>query len=190
MSFAKKKLLTLFQTLAYKTGEFTLASGQKSNYYINSKPILFSWEGMDLIGEVIGDLIKEFKIDRSHLVIGGVEVGAIPIACAVSRYTSDNYDYRDQQHIVNTFVVRKKIKEHGTQSLVEGYCKAKNDVLIVEDVITTGGSTLKAIKAVEEIGAKIVGIIALVDRKEKHLEEFDAYKNIYHPIFTIDDLKG
>lgn len=151
------KELVLDQAFQYsETPRFKLAHGGMSSFYFNCKRVTLDPEGQVLIGNLIFQTIKAHQIDA----IGGLTLGADPIANAVS-YTS----WLNRQPI-QSFVVRKKAKDHGTASLIEGKVKPGDRVVVVDDVITTGGSTLQAIVACREMGLNVVKVVVLVDRQE------------------------
>jgi orotate phosphoribosyltransferase len=163
----KKRLTELIFEKAFKYSEepvFKLVSGRMSNYYFNCKAVTLHPEGMYLIGNLIYDMIK----DSGAKAIGGLTLGADPVAYAVS-YTS---------HLkgkpVETFVVRKSAKSHGTMLWIEGNVKKGDKVVIVDDVITTGKSTIEAITRAKEAGLEIVKVIALIDRQEGGRENIEA----------------
>jgi len=150
---------------------FKLASGKLSNYYINCKPTTLDPEGMNLIGNIIFDKIKDENID----VIGGLSFGADPIANAVALIS-----YQKGKP-VKSFSVRESIKDHGIIKKIEGDVKKGNRTVIIDDVITTGASTIKAITSVKDAGLDVVKVIALVDREEggkeeilKHIKDFES----------------
>jgi orotate phosphoribosyltransferase len=155
----KNRLIELIIEKAFKYSEepiFKLVSGRMSNYYFNCKAITLKPEGMYLIGNIIFDLIRDLNIKG----IGGLTLGADPIADAVA-YTS----YLKEKPI-EAFVVRKSAKSHGTMQWIEGNIAAGDSVVIVDDVITTGKSTIEAITRAKEAGLEIVKVIALIDRQE------------------------
>lgn len=155
----------LFDYGAIQRGEFTLASGKKSDLYVNMKKILMVPRVIDLIGRIVYDWSKGLAIDA----IGGMESAAIPIATsAVLAYHKD-CQFEARPH---GFYVRKEAKKHGTGDLIEGRVWADDRVLIVEDVTTTGESAKKAIDACEARGALIVGVVTVVDRQEGAAEAF------------------
>lgn len=174
----RKRLLTLFMEKAVKRGEFILASGQKSNYYINGKYLALDSEGLALMAELILDKIQEQDIEA----VGGLTLGADPIIGAVIAMA-----YHRGMHL-DGFIVRKEPKGHGTRSLIEGPVRDGANVVIIEDVTTTGSSALKAIEAVKPFGCKIAKIISLVDRKQGASENFAAQGYLFDPIFTKDEL--
>ncbi len=164
-----KKLL--FETGAFKTGEFTLSSGKKSNFYIDCRKITLHPEGSRLIAKIIMDKIKNLKVDA----IGGLTLGADPITSSVVSISD-----------IPGFIVRKKTKEHGTKQKIEGHIKSGWNVVVVEDVATTGASALQAIEAVEAAGAKVVKVISVVDREEGAKETLKNYDS--DPIFKKSEL--
>ncbi len=168
----RERLIRLIYERAFKYSEepiFKLVSGRMSNYYFNCKMVTLNPEGMYLIGNIIFDMIKDMKVKG----IGGLTLGADPIADAVA-YTS----YLKKKPI-EAFVVRKSAKSHGTMQWIEGDVKAGDRVVIVDDVITTGKSTIEAITRAREAGLQIVKVIALVDRQENGYENIaEALKDI------------
>jgi orotate phosphoribosyltransferase len=163
----KKQLIRLILEKAFKYSEeplFKLVSGRMSNYYFNCKAVTLHPEGMYLIGNIIFDLIRESSVQG----IGGLTLGADPIADAVA-YTS----YLRKQP-VEAFVVRKNAKSHGTMQWIEGNIKAGDKVVIVDDVITTGKSTIEATDRAKEAGLEIVKVVALIDRQEGGKENIEA----------------
>lgn len=136
--------------------QVTLASGASSRFYFNMKPTVFDAEGAALIGDLILDAVAEDDPYYEH--VGGMEVGAIPIVAALTLRSWQ------RRRPIAGFFVRKRPKDHGTRRLVEGDFAAGANVLIVEDVTTTGGSTLNAVRAVREIGGRVSKAVTLVDR--------------------------
>jgi orotate phosphoribosyltransferase len=137
-------------------GEFTLASGKKSDHYWDGRKVSLDARGACLVGAAILEMISSLEVEA----VGGLEMGAIPIATSVALMSN----LRDRD--IPAFVVRKEAKRHGTRSEIEGCDPSGKKVIIVDDVITSGGSILKAIEAVEARGCKVVKVIALVDRHE------------------------
>lgn len=166
----KKRLIDLIIARSFKFSKrpsFRLASGKKSNFYFNCKPTTLNPEGMFLIGNLLFQLIsrqKNWKIKA----VGGLTLGADPVAVAMA-YTS----YIKGKPL-ESFVVRKEPKKHGTMLWIEGNVKKGDKVLIVEDVITTGGSTIKAVKRARQCGLKVAGAVVLIDRQEGGREAIEA----------------
>ncbi len=162
----KRRLVKLLMEKSFMYSEepkFKLSSGKLSRYYINCKPVTMSPEGLYLIGNLLFELVKDEDITAA----GGLTLGADPLAYALS-YTS----YLNNKPI-KAFVVRKEAKEHGTQRLIEGDVSEGERVVILEDVITTGNSTLKAINAAISSGLVVKRVIALVDREEGGKENIE-----------------
>src|SRR3954451_5408613 len=154
MADPRRRLLELFKARAVAFGDFTLASGKKSRYYINSKKVLFHGEAIALLGELLYDATRDLDIHA----VGGLEVGAIPMAtAAVLRF-------QQAGRTLEGFFVRKQAKVHGSQERVEGRVNAGDRVVIVDDVLTTGESVVQAIEAVEAVGAKVLRVVCIVDR--------------------------
>jgi len=163
----KKRLIELIFEKAFKYSKepvFKLVSGRMSNYYFNCKAVTLHPEGMYLIGNLIYDMIK----DSGAKAIGGLTLGADPVAYAVS-YTS----YLKGKP-VEAFVVRKSAKSHGTMQWIEGDVAKGDKVVIVDDVITTGKSTIEAINRAKEAGLEIAKVIGLIDRQEGGRENIEA----------------
>ena len=163
----KKQLIKLIFEKAFKYNKepvFKLVSGRMSNYYFNCKAVTLNPEGMYLIGNIIFDML----LDSDVKGIGGLTLGADPIADAVA-YTS----YLRKKP-VEAFVVRKTAKSHGTMQWIEGNITTGDKVVVVDDVITTGKSTIEALTRAKEGGLDIVKVIALVDRQERGKENIEA----------------
>lgn len=155
----KQHLLQILYIRSFKydpEGGFTLASGNKSDVYIDVKKTALSAEGMQLVGYACYQEIKLAPVDG----IGGLTLGADPIAYATAM-VSTQYNKP-----VDVFIVRKEPKGHGTQQWIEGNLKPGANVVIVEDVLTTGGSAIKAIQRAREAGYNVIGVLAFVDREE------------------------
>jgi len=144
------------RTGAIKFGEFTLVSGAKSNRYFDGKLLTLHPEGACRVGEAICDILEGSGVQA----VGGLILGAIPIATAVAVIS------HGRGKPIPAFLVREAPKEHGTKKQVEGHLEPGMRVAIVEDVVTRGGSVFKAIEAVENIGCKVVKVVAIVDRHE------------------------
>ena len=173
----KEELLTCLKEKAVMRGERTLASGKKSNFYIDGKQVTLDPYGIFLTGKVILSMLHGIHADA----IGGPTLGADPIAAAVALLSSQT------GKPIKAFIVRKEAKQHGMQKMIEGPAlKAGDRVIMVEDVITTGGSVLNAIKEVESLGCQVVKVICLVDRGEGGAELLAPYQ--YSPIFTLKEL--
>jgi len=152
-----KRILELaHETGALLYGEFTLASGKKSDHYYDGKQLTLHPEGAYLIGKEILDRLAGIDVDA----IGGLVMGAIPIVTAVTLVS------HQEGKPIPSFIVREEPKEHGTRKKIEGQFRKGSKVAIIDDVITAGGSVKKAIEAVEAEGCEVVKVIVIVDRNE------------------------
>lgn len=161
---AHTALLQLLRRKSVRFGDFTLASGAKSDFYVDCRVTTMDAVGARLIGELGWDLIRRVAAERGVAVeaVGGLTMGADPVALAVA-IASGREGAGGPLH---AFAVRKAAKSHGLGRLVEGNFAAGQTVVVVDDVITTGGSTLQAIDAIEKEGGKVAFVMALVDREE------------------------
>jgi orotate phosphoribosyltransferase len=172
------QLLQLFKDRSFTRGTFRLVSGGVSDYYIDGKMTEVFSEAAYLIGEVLYDRTQALGIDA----IGGLEVGAVPLTTAAV------ISYHLHGRRVEGFWVRDKAKTHGTQKLVEGNLRPGSRVVIVDDVITQGTSSLKAIRGVKEMGCEVVLVLALVDRLQGAGELFQAEGiSNFQSVFKIRD---
>jgi orotate phosphoribosyltransferase len=180
----RERLIAIIKARSFQSGkEVKLASGRTSTYYFNMKPTMLDAEGAHLIATLILGAIDGLDAD----LIGGLEMGAVPIAAAVAAVSHTG------PRSINAFFVRKHAKEHGTKSQIEGLpsgdsLKGKR-VVIVEDVTTTGGSAIKAADAARAEGAEVVGVITVIDRQEGAGEAFAAAGLTLTPILTLADFK-
>lgn len=180
----KQRLIALIVERSFQYSEqpdFTLASGKKSNFYINCKLTTLSPEGMFLVGHLLYDLVRR-QTRRKIQAVGGLTLGADPVANAIA-FTS--YIKGDP---LESFVVRKEPKKHGTMQWIEGQVKKGDRVVIVEDVITTGGSTEKAVMRARECGLKVEGVVILVDRQEGGREKIREMKIPCHALLNREEI--
>jgi orotate phosphoribosyltransferase len=182
----KEQLLEILKAKSVCRGQFTLASGAQSDLYIDAKQTTHDPAGAMLVGRVGWELVKQAAEDLGVRVdaVGGLTMGADPIALSIAITARQE----NPSSKVQTFVVRKSAKAHGRQKLIEGNFSSGNSVAIIEDVLTTGGSTLQAIDAVESGGGKIAFVVALVDREEGGRENIERRGYRVLPIFTRADL--
>jgi orotate phosphoribosyltransferase len=161
---AKSKLLSMLREKSVVHGEVVLSSGAKSNYYVDCKLTTLDPEGAWLVGQVMHTLIRTAAADAGLNIaaVGGLTMGADPIALAVGMYSYWEKDTPPLQ----TFIVRKTPKIHGKAKLIEGNFKPGDLVVVLDDVVTGGDSTLKAIKAIKDAGGKVAFVAVLVDRQE------------------------
>ena len=155
----KNRLLEIILEKSFQYAEepiFKLVSGGVSNFYFNCKPTILDPEGKELIGRLVFAKIRDLDISG----IGGLELGSVPISSAVSLIS------QLEGKPIKEFIVRKEKKDHGIPAQMEGEFTPGEKVVVVDDVITTGGSTIKAIETVEKLGLKVAKVVVLVDREE------------------------
>ena len=177
----KERLGEIILEKSFKYSEnppFTLASGKKSNYYFNCKPTTLDPEGMNLIGFIVFDILKDADITAA----GGLTLGADPIANALAVIS-----YQKGKPI-KSFIVRKDIKDHGTKSAIEGNVLPGEKVAIIDDVITTGGSTVTAIEQARKSGLHVEMVITLIDREEGGKENILQYVDNIKTILTRTEI--
>ncbi len=182
MDEARRQLLQLLREKSFRYSPdkpFKLVSGRESSFYIDCRPTTHNAEGLALIGSVIFEMIKDLKVDA----IGGLTMGADPIAHAVA-LTSFL-----KGRPINAFSVRQQPKGHGTGGLLVGDITSGDRAVVVEDVITTGGSVLKAVKAAREFGLEVVKVLILVDRQEGGREAVAREVPEVQAVYTISDLR-
>lgn len=185
----RQALLDLLSTLSFRLGDFTLASGQKSDYYIDCRTTTLHAEGGRLAGLVLYDLIREHM--PAAEAVGGLTMGADPLvsntasasAWALAEFHEineisatldlDDEDPGEEPKLIHGFLVRKSEKTHGTSRRIEGFLKHGAPVVIVDDVCTTGGSTITAIEATREAGMTVAGVLCLVDRLQGGRENIE-----------------
>ena len=180
----RARLVDIIKARSFSSGTgVKLVSGRTSSFYFNMKPTMLHPEGASLIAEAILDALGGDKADY----IGGLEMGAVPIATAVTAAS------HARGRPLPAFFVRKAAKDHGAQKLVEGLAPGESlagkRVVIVEDVTTTGGSSMKAIEAVRREGAEVARVITIVDRSEGATEAFAAARLPFTAILTIEDFR-
>jgi orotate phosphoribosyltransferase len=177
--YDKQTLIELVRQRALKFGDFTLASGKKASYYLDGKQVTLDSSGARLIAEGILDLLAD------HLplpqAVGGMSIGADPITAAVITMAGV------RGIPLSGFMVRKEAKGHGTKRFIEGPVTAGDTVVIVEDVVTTGGSSLEAIARCEEFGLKVARVVAIIDRCEGGAEAFAQRGYALASLLTIRD---
>ena len=161
------------------TPTFKLASGKLSRYYVNCRLVTLDPEGMMLIGNLIAERIRDSDIEA----IGGPALGAIPIIDAVTMVAYQ------KGKVVKPFYVRERVKDHGIAKKIEGNIEKGDRVVVVDDVITTGGSTIRAIECARDEGLEVVKVIALVDREEGGREAIEQHVKHFESLLTMSNLK-
>jgi orotate phosphoribosyltransferase len=180
MSADRERLVALLLERSFRVGDFVLSSGARSRFYIDCRTTTTHAEGQAVVGRLGLAAVRDAGLRPD--AIGGLTMGADPVAYAVAHASWIAGDP------VNAFTVRKEPKAHGTGKRVEGCFAAGMRVVVVEDVITTGGSALKAIEAVEAEGGEVIAVLSLVDREEGGREAIEARGYPVHAIVGVGEL--
>jgi orotate phosphoribosyltransferase len=159
-----QQLLSLLARTSFRLGEFKLSSGGTSDYYIDCRTTTLHAEGGRLTGHAILELLEAAGIEAE--AVGGMTLGADPIVSNVATASAWRAISRPGAPLLHGFLVRKAEKAHGTGRRIEGFCRAGASVVIVDDVCTTGASTIAAIEAAREAGMKIAAVVCIVEREE------------------------
>lgn len=171
----------MLRARSFRRGTFTLASGRTSDFFIDCKPTVLSAEGHWLVGEALCDALP--KGDRRPAAVAGVVLGGCPLASAVALVSHHRGEGLD------AVLVRKQAKGHGTGAQLEGaaHLKPGDGIVVVEDTVTTGGSTLRAVDALEKAGFTAQGVLAVVDRLEGAGKAFSERGLPFRALFTRRD---
>ena len=183
---ARKRLLEILRAKSVFYGDFTLASGAKSTYYIDCRLTTLDAEAAALVGQVMHTLIAQRSRELGVCVtgVGGLTMGADPIALAIGMHS-----FRENPSAsLQPFVVRKAPKSHGQTKLIEGNFKSGDKVVVIDDVVTKGDSTIAAIEAVKREGGDVAFAAVLVDRQQGGREKIEALGYTVISAFTKDDL--
>lgn len=174
----RDELLEILAGRSLQRGDFTLSSGQKSDYYINGKLTTLDARGSYLAGRIFLAMLSDDVPDA----VGGLTLGADPIVGSLLALAGL------EDLPLKGFIVRKAAKGHGTQSLVEGPVDKGDSVVVVEDVVTTGGASLQAVEAVREIGCEVSRVLAIVDRQQGGKENLREAGCRLESIFVVSEL--
>ena len=197
MSSARQQLLALLAKQSFRLGEFKLSSGGTSDYYIDCRTTTLHAEGAEFTARVFLDEIQ--RHNWRPQAIGGLTMGADPIVVAVAMLSAQeahmhlNADLPRPQELIHGFLVRKAEKTHGTGQRIEGFREQGARVVVVDDVCTTGGSTVQAIEAAREFGFRLAGIMCLVEREEsvgRAAIELAAHGVPFISIFTASEVRA
>jgi orotate phosphoribosyltransferase len=175
-------LIKLLAERSARRGQFTLASGRPSDLYIDARLTTMSPDGLPLIGALgVETIAREFPGAQS---VGGLTLGADPISYAIAYHSASG------EHALRAFTVRKEAKAYGMGRQVEGPYQEGDAVVVIEDVITTGSSALKAVDVLRQHGANILGVLALVDREEGGRETIEQHGLRVHALVTGGDIRA
>lgn len=175
--YNRDRLMELFRDRALKFGDFTLASGKKSTYYLDGKQVTLHAEGLRQVSLGLLDLLKDVDFDA----FGGMSIGADPIVGGVLTVAAE------QGRDLKGFMIRKEPKGHGTNRFVEGPVEPGMKVVVVDDVVTTGGSSLLAVDRIEEFGCKVVQVVGIVDRLQGGAKNFAERDLPFVSLLSITD---
>ena len=175
--YDRSQLIRLFHERALKFGDFTLASGKKSTYYLDGKQISLHSTGLRQVSLGLLALLNDVPFDA----IGGMTIGADPIVGGVLVAAAES------GRSLDGFLVRKEAKGHGTQKYVEGPVRPGSKVVVIDDVVTTGGSALQAVDRIVEFGCEVVCVVGIVDRKEGGAANFAARNLHFRALLSIED---
>ncbi|MGD0829662.1 MAG: orotate phosphoribosyltransferase [Terracidiphilus sp.] len=191
MTTHAQQLLSLLARLSFRLGNFTLSSGGTSDYYIDCRTTTLHAEGGRLTGHSVLELLEENAIEAE--AVGGLTLGADPIVCNVATASAWRAQSNPSAPLLNGFLVRKAEKAHGTGRRIEGFCRQGARVVIVDDVCTTGASTINAIEAAREAGMIVVAVVCLVEREEakgRPAVEEAANGAPFLSLFTANDVRA
>tara|TARA_B100000927_G_scaffold248288_1_gene211872 strand:- start:146 stop:724 length:579 start_codon:yes stop_codon:yes gene_type:complete len=180
MKIYRDELLKLLKERSYKEGEFTLSSGRKTNHYVNCKNVTLDGRGLAIVSAMIAECI-----DEDTVAVAGLTLGADPLVSGVAMVSALN------QGKLNGLIVRKESKGHGTDDYIEGPLPPEGSrITVLEDVVTTGASSIKAVKRLRDAGYEVKRVVSIIDRQEN--EEADtAFKLAgleFYSLFTLEEI--
>jgi orotate phosphoribosyltransferase len=187
----QQQLLSLLARISFRLGQFTLSSGGTSDYYIDCRTTTLHAEGGRLTGHAVLELLEEHEIEAD--AVGGLTMGADPIVCNVATASAWRAIGNPAAPLLHGFLVRKAEKAHGTGRRIEGFCREGARVVIVDDVCTTGASTINAIQAARDAGMIVAAVVCLVERQEANgrpAVEAAAEGAPFFALFTAVDVRA
>ena len=180
MKIYRDELLKLLKERSYKEGEFTLSSGRKTNHYVNCKNVTLDGRGLAIVSAMLAECI-----DEDTVAVAGLTLGADPLVSGVAMVSALN------QGKLNGLIVRKESKGHGTDDYIEGPLPPEGSrITVLEDVVTTGGSSIKAVKRLRDAGYEVKRVVSIIDRQENE-EANTAFKLAgleFYSIFTLEEI--
>ena len=191
MHSSRQDLLRLLAYKSFRLGEFKLSSGGTSDYYIDCRTTTLHAEGGRLTGHAVLELLEEQGIEAD--AVGGLTMGADPIVCNVATASAWRAIEKPEKPLIQGFLVRKAEKAHGTGRRIEGFCREGARVVIVDDVCTTGASTINAIQAARDAGMVVAAVVCLVERQEANgrpAVEAAAAGAPFFALFTAKDVRA
>ena len=187
----KQQLLSLLSRISFRLGQFTLSSGATSDYYIDCRTTTLHAEGGRLTGHAILELLEDHEIAAE--AVGGLTMGADPIVSNVATASAWRALESPEKPLLHGFLVRKAEKSHGTGRRIEGFYREGARVVIVDDVCTTGASTITAIEAAREAGMAVAAVVCLVERQEANgrpAVQAAAGGAPFFALFTANDVRA
>ena len=187
----KQQLLSLLSRISFRLGQFTLSSGATSDYYIDCRTTTLHAEGGRLTGHAILELLEDHEIAAE--AVGGLTMGADPIVSNVATASAWRALESPEKPLLHGFLVRKAEKAHGTGRRIEGFYREGARVVIVDDVCTTGASTITAIEAAREAGMAVAAVVCLVERQEANgrpAVQAAAGGAPFFALFTANDVRA
>lgn len=172
----EKRLLEILKLNSFKKCNTLLASGKMSDFFIDCKSTILTSEGHHLVGNILYNRIEKLKAN----IVAGVELGGCPIASAVSLFSYN-------RNPIDAIYIRKAAKDHGTKRMIEGNYKPNSNIVLLEDVVTTGQSSIKAVNTMRQEGLNVIGVICLVDRLEGGRENIEANGLYFESIYNRND---
>jgi orotate phosphoribosyltransferase len=177
----RSKAFSLIRDRSFFRGRITLASGKESDFYFDMKPTMLSPEGATLLAELLLDRLRETEVEY----VGGLAVGAVLLISPINMLSFI------RERPIHGFFVRKEIKDHGTKRLIDGLAKGESlqgkRVVVVEDVTTTGGSSMLAVKAAQDAGADVIMVLSVVDRQDGTAELYEKAGIPFVALFTAGE---
>jgi len=186
-----QQLLSILARLSFRLGQFKLSSGGTSDYYVDCRTTTLHAEGGRLTGHAILELLEQKGIEAE--AVGGLTMGADPIVSNVATASAWRAQSRPEAPLLHGFLVRKAEKTHGTGRRIEGFCRPGSRVVIVDDVCTTGASTINAIEAAREAQMIVAAVVCIVERKEANgrpAVEAAAQDAPFLSLFTSDEVRA
>ncbi len=181
----RDELADILRERSVRTGQFTLVSGRRSDFYVDVKQTALHPRGARLLGQALLEQVRETSPDAT--AVAGVALGGVPLCTAVAMASDD-----DGGRALPALVVRKQPKEYGTSAAIEGAGNVAADaqIVLLEDTVTSGGSSIRALQRLKEAGYQTVALIAVVDRQEGGADAIEASGAPFHALFTRADLVG
>ena len=174
----RARAIGIIKERSFRQGNFTLASGKPSKYYLDMKPTMLHSEGASLLAKLVLDKLHSVNAD----CVGGLEMGAVPLISPIAMLSNET------RKPIQGFFVRKTVKDHGTMKKIEGIENFKGRrVAILDDVMTTGGSAMEAVRAIRDAGGEIVLVLSIVDREEGAKEFYEKEGLPFEALFTAKE---